>query len=110
MQTDGSRHDWLEGRGPSLSLVGAVDGATGKVSFALIQKQEDLRGCLLMLREIISRHGVPAALYSDQHRAFQRSPREPDSLAEQLGGRRRPTQFARALVEVDIGLILAHTP
>ena len=110
LQTNGSRHDCLVGRGPSLTLVGAVDGATGTVPFALFRKQEDLRGHLPLLREIISRHGVPAALYSDQNRVFQRSPSEPDSLAERLGGRRRPTQFARALVELDLGLILAHTP
>ena len=49
-------------------------------------------------------------LYSDRHGIFQRSPKEPESLAEQLRGRRDPTQFARALEELDIGLILAHTP
>ena len=31
----GLRHDWLQGRGPYLTLVGAVDDATGKVPFAL---------------------------------------------------------------------------
>jgi hypothetical protein len=30
LQTDASRHDWLEGRGPYLTLIGAVDDATGK--------------------------------------------------------------------------------
>ncbi|GEM_PF-3902612 len=33
LQIDGSRHDWLEGRGPWLSLIGAIDDATGKVPF-----------------------------------------------------------------------------
>ena len=65
---------------------------------------------MLMLRETIEHHGVPLALYSDRHGLFQRSPKEPESLAEQLRGRRDPTQFARALEELDIGLILAHTP
>ena len=37
-------------------------------------------------------------------------PKEPESLAEQLRGRRDPTQFGRALEELDIRLILAHTP
>ena len=39
LQTDGSRHDWLEGRGPYLTLVGAVDDATGTVPFALFRQQ-----------------------------------------------------------------------
>ncbi len=110
LQIDGSRHDWLEGRGPRLTLIGAVDDATGTVPFALFREQEDAHGYLLMLKEIIGRRGVPLALYSDRHSIFQRSPREPESLAEQLRGRRDPTQFARALGELGIELILAHTP
>ena len=110
LQIDGSHHDWLEGRGPRLTLIGAVDDATGTVPFALFRHQEDAHGYMLMLREIIDRHGVPLALYSDRHGIFQRSPKEPESLAEQLRGRRAPTQFGRALQELDIQLILAHTP
>ena len=110
LQVDGSRHDWLEGRGPHLSLVGAVDDATGTVPFALFRQQEDAHGYMLILKDIIERHGVPLALYSDRHGIFQRSPKEPESLAEQLRGRRDPTQLGRALEELDIRLILAHTP
>ena len=110
LQIDGSRHDWLEGRGPRLTLIGAVDDATGTVPFALFREQEDAHGYLLMLKEIIERRGVPMALYSDRHSIFQRSPQEVESRDEQLQGRREPTQFARALEELGIKLILAHTP
>ena len=110
LQIDGSRHDWLEGRGPYLTLVGAVDDATGKVSFALFREQEDAHGYLLMLREIIDHHGVPLALYSDRHGIFHRSTNEPETIAEQLRGRPDPTQFGRALQELDIRLIMAPTP
>ena len=110
LQIDGSRHDWLQGRGPYLTQIGAVDDATGTVSFALFRQQEDAHGYMLMLKDIIDHHGVPLALYSDRHGIFQRSPKEPESLAEQLGGRRDPTQFGRALEELDIRLILAHSP
>ena len=110
LQIDGSRHNWLDGRGPHLTLIGAVDDATGTVPFALFRQQEDAHGYMLMLREIIDRHGIPTALYSDRHSIFQNSTREPESLEEQLRGRRDPTQFARALEELGIRLILAHTP
>ena len=110
LQIDGSRHDWLQGRGPHLTLVGAVDDATGTVPFALFRQQEDAHGYMLMLKGIIDRHGVPLALYNDRHSLFQRSPKEPESLDEQLRGRRDPTQFGRALEELDIRLIMAHTP
>ena len=110
LQIDGSRHNWLEGRGPHLTLIGSVDDATGTVPFALFRQQEDAHGYMLMVREIIARHGIPMALYSDRHSIFQNSTREPESLEEQLRGRRDPTQFARALEELGIRLILAHTP
>ena len=110
LQVDGSQHDWLEGRGPYLTLVGAIDDATGTVPFALFREQEDAHGYMLMLKNIIEHNGVPLALYSDRHSIFQRSPKEPESLEEQLRGRRNPTQFARALKELRIELILAYTP
>jgi len=31
LQVDGSPHDWLQGRGPRLCLIGAIDDATSKV-------------------------------------------------------------------------------
>ena len=34
LQIDGSPHDWLEGRGPRLTLIGAIDDATGKLVYA----------------------------------------------------------------------------
>ena len=37
LQIDGSRHDWLQGRGPYLTLVGAADDATGTVPFRPVQ-------------------------------------------------------------------------
>ena len=110
LQVDGSWHDWLVGRGPNLTLVGAVDDATGTVPAALFREQEDAHGYMLMLKKTIERHGVPVALYSDRHGIFQRSAKEPESLAEQLRGRRAPTQFGRALQELDIDLVLARTP
>ena len=65
---------------------------------------------MLLLKDIIERHGVLLALYSDRHGIFQRSPKEPENLDEQLRGRRDPTQFGRALEELDIRLIMTHTP
>lgn len=110
LQIDGSRHDWLEGRGPYLTLVAAVDDATGTVPYALFREQEDAQGYFLLLREVIYRKGIPLALYSDQHGIFQRSPREPQTLEEQLCGEREPTQFGRALKELGIQPIFALSP
>ncbi len=110
LQIDGSKHDWLEGRGPYLTLIAAIDDATSTVPFALFRDQEDAHGYLLMLRHIIQDKGIPLALYSDRHGIFQRSPKEPESLREQLRGKRDATQFGRALQELGIERIVAYTP
>ncbi len=110
LQVDGSKHDWLEGRGPQLVLVGAVDDATGEVVQALFREQEDAQGYLLLLRDIVRERGLPLAWYSDRHSIFQRNGKEPWTLAEELAGRREPTQVARALESLGISLICALSP
>ena len=110
LQVDGSRHDWLEGRGPPLTLVGAVDDATGDIPSALFREQEDAQGYLMLLRESVRNRGVPVAWYSDRHGIFQRNDKEPWTLAEELAGRREPTQLARALEQLGITLITASSP
>ena len=54
LQTDGSPHDWLEGRGPKLCLIGAIDDATSEVVYAHFQPQENTAGYIRMLRSITS--------------------------------------------------------
>jgi hypothetical protein len=110
LQVDGSRHDWLQGRGPYLTLVGAIDDATGTVPYALFREQEDAQGYFLLLRETIGAKGIPLALYSDRHSIFQVNPKQPESLEEQLAGERQPTQFGRALKELGIQSIVALSP
>jgi len=110
LQVDGSPHRWLEERGPELTLIGAIDDATGAVPYALFRKQEDTQGYFLLLRGLLERQGIPQALYSDRHSIFQRSARESETLEEQLAGKRRPTQFGDALERLDIQLILAQSP
>jgi len=110
LQVDGSQHDWLEGRGPRLVLVGAVDDATGELVHALFREQEDAQGYLILLRESVGKKGLPIAWYSDRHSIFVRNDKEPWTLAEELAGRREPTQVARALESLGINLILARSP
>ena len=110
LQVDGSDHDWLEGRGPKLVLIGAVDDATGELVHAVFREHEDAQGYLTLLRETVRKRGIPVAWYSDRHGIFRRNGKEAWTLTEQLAGRREPTQVARALEEMGITLILAHSP
>jgi transposase len=105
LQLDGSRHDWLEGRGPWLTLVGAIDDATGMVPAATFRDQEDAAAYFEILASTIAGHGLPGALYHDRHSAFAPTspePTEPGAPAEL-------SQVGRALVELGIGSIVART-
>ena len=110
LQIDASRDDWLEGRDPYLSLIGAIDDATGKVPYALFRAEEDAQGYVLLLRHIVENQGIPEAVYHDRHGIFERSRREPETLEEQLAGTRKPTQFGRMLEELGIISITSLSP
>jgi len=107
---DASRHDWLEGRGPELTLIGFQDDATAQILAAHFQLEaENTLGYLRTLRTLIATHGIPLSLYRDRHSIFQRN----DShwtLAEQLAGKQAPTQLGRALDELGIEQIPAYSP
>lgn len=108
LQCDASIHDWLEGRGPRLALVAAIDDATNEVSGAQFREQEDAAGYFLMLRSISQSHGLPLALYADRHTIFQ-SPAKA-TLEQELAGALPKSQFGRLLDELQIELVAAHSP
>lgn len=110
VQIDGSRHDWLEGRGPWMTLIGAIDDATGKVLHALFCEQEDAVGYFQLMQRVVTDFGVPLAIYHDGHAVFEHAEHGPLSLEEQLEGERRPTQFGRLMVELDITSIRSRSP
>ena len=110
LQLDSSRHDWLQGRGPFLTLVGAIDDATNIVPYALFRESEDAQGYFLLMQQIVRTSGRPLAIYRDRHGIFERPPSERETLAEQLRGTREPTQFGRLLTELTIRSIAARSP
>jgi transposase len=110
LQADGSRHDWLEGRGPWLTLVGAVDDATGVLTGAVFREQEDAAGYFTVLAQTVRRFGLPLALYTDRHGIFVKDPDRPLTLSEQLEGRRGGTQVGRALEALGVHWIGARSP
>jgi transposase len=110
LQVDGSDHDWLEGRGPRLTLLSAIDDATGEVVAALFRKEEDAHGYMLLLHQIVVQRGIPLAIYADQHSIFLHTPGDKETIDEQLAGRRAPTQLGRILDDLQIEMITALSP
>jgi len=112
LQIDGSRHAWLEERGPWLSLIAAIDDATGKLAAAVFREEEDAAGYFLLVQQLVERHGRPLALYHDRHGIFAQTGKatEADTIKEQLAGKQDPTQFGRLLEELAITSIAARSP
>src|SRR5215471_18699565 len=108
LQVDGSPHDWLEGRGPRLCLIGAIDDATGKVVGAFFEEAESSWAYFKLFSEIFKQHGLPQSVYSDRHSVFW-TDREP-TVEEQLINKRPTTEVGRGLEELGVTLILAGSP
>lgn len=110
VQLDGSQHRWLGADTPLVVLLAAIDDATGAVVGALFREQEDAAGYLDLLLGLVQGVGCPHAVYHDGHGIFLRPARERESLAEQLRGHRAPTQVGRALQQLGIRSVRAHSP
>ncbi len=109
LQVDGSPHDWLEGRGPQITLLGFQDDATGKVVGTEFLPTETAFGYFRVFRGILRRYGVPLSLYGDRCGVFVRND-DHWTVEEELAGRQQPTQFGRALEQLGVTFIAAHSP
>ncbi|MEK7731788.1 MAG: ISNCY family transposase, partial [Planctomycetota bacterium] len=104
---DSSEHAWLEDRGPKLVLIAMIDDATSRIWGRFVAHdttEENLR----TLEGWLRRWGRPVALYTDKDSIFQ--PAGPVPVDAQLRGEPARTQFGRALSELGIGWIAAHSP
>jgi transposase len=108
VQLDGSPHDWLEGRGGRLTLVEFVDDATSR-AYGRFYPEETTQAVMDCLGRYARRHGLPRALYVDKDSIYTVNNREPTG-SEILAGREPKTQFARAMKELDVEVILANSP
>jgi len=107
---DGSRHDWLQGRGPMLCLMGAVDDATGELlPGAHFVEQECAAGYLKVLKAIAEEKGLPWSAYMDQHGSLKRND-DHWTLEEERRGAQHPTHVGQALAALEIEVIYALSP
>jgi len=104
---DSSPYRWLEERGPAAHLIALIDDASSRVWGRLVahdSTEENLR----TFGGWLKRHGRPLALYTDKNSLFVTS--RPVERQEQLRGAPARTQFGRALAELGIDWIAAHSP
>jgi hypothetical protein len=97
-QMDGSHHDWFEGRGPRCVLMVVIDDATN-LTYARFYPAETTEAAFDVWGRWVKRQGVPRSVYVDRHSIYR-----DDDHPE------KPTQFGRAMKELNVELICAHSP
>lgn len=106
---DGSPHPWFGPDHPPCCLMAALDDATGKILAARFFSFEGTEGYLWLLRQMVSRHGIPLTIYQDRHGSLKRND-DHWTLEEELAGRQEPTQVGHALRALGIQPIFALSP
>jgi hypothetical protein len=112
VQWDTSEHAWLEERGPKLYLISMIDDATSRIHARFVlhdSTEENMR----LLWSYVEAHGRPLSFYTDKASLFRTAPKIPRNLKEVCRDEREPlppTQIGRALAEVGIVWIAAHSP
>jgi transposase len=108
LQWDTSVHAWLEDRGPArMYLVGMIDDASNTLHARFVEADSTEQN-LRVLWSYLERYGRPQAVYTDKAGMFQPTlargwkTDDPEPRAE--------TQIGRALRELGIEWIAAHSP
>src|SRR5450755_460964 len=104
---DSSPFRWLEDRGPACHLIALIDDATSRI-WGRFTEHDTTEENLRTLEGWLRRYGRPVAEYTDKNSIFQKA--GPQPLLEQLRGDPLRTQFGRALHELGIEWIAAHSP
>lgn len=111
VQWDTSDHDWLEGRGEEILLINMIDDATSRW-FARFVSSDSTVENMNHLERYSKKHGRPLAYYTDKAAIFQTAEKTKRD-GSRLGKSREelpPTQIGRALQELGIPWIAAHSP
>lgn len=107
MQWDTSGHDWLEGPGPKLDWIAMIDDATSELTARLALSDSTAEN-LELLGESLQRYGGPLEFYTDKASLFVVN--RPLHYNKHLPGEAPKTQIGRALEELGIGWMRAHSP
>ena len=111
VQWDTSDHDWLEGRGEPIYLIAMIDDATSRL-FARFARHDSTEENMRLLWRYVEKFGRPLKFYTDKasifHTAEKRRRDEPGVDKDPV--EMPPTQIGRALQELGMVWIGAHSP
>jgi transposase len=110
VQWDTSEHDWLEGRGEKLYLIAMIDDATSRL-FARFVRHDSTEENMKLLWSYLEKFGRPVAFYTDKASLFRNNEkrRRDEPGVDKDPVEMPPTQIGRALRELGITWIAAHS-
>ena len=106
VQWDTSVHNWLEGRSERIYLIAMIDDASSQV-FAQFVSNDTGEENMRVLWAYLERYGRPLDFYTDKAAMFEVTPKQTAGKDTQD---MPATQITRALAELGIGRISAHSP
>jgi transposase len=104
LQMDGSHHDWFEGRGPRCVLVAYIDDATGS-AYGRFYGYEGTIPAMDSFKRYITTYGLPMSVYVDKHTTYKSWARR-----DEFHETEPISQFGRALQELGVKMLHAHSP
>lgn len=107
VQLDGSHHDWFEGRRDKAVLMVMVDDATNRTG-ARFSEGETTRASYDVFAAWVRKNGVPGSLYVDRDSIYRCE--RVATVHEQIAGQEPRTQFGRAMEQLGVEVIMAHSP
>jgi transposase len=111
VQWDTSEHDWLEGRGEMLYLIAMIDDATSRL-FARFVRHDSTEENMRLLWSYLQKFGRPLGFYTDKASLFRNNEkrRRDEPAVDKDPAEMPPTQIGRALRELGIVWMAAHSP
>lgn len=110
LQADATPHAWFGGN-EQYALHGFIDDATGAVTGLYMCKNECLLGYNEVLRQTLTRYGIPQSLYPDRYSVFFVNPKKEPTVQEQLEGTSKTlTQFGKIVERLGIDMFPALSP
>jgi transposase len=107
LQMDGSHHDWLEGRGPELVLMGCIDDATN-IAYGRFHDYEGTLPVMDIFERYVEKYGLPMKAYVDCHTTYKASKQITEW--DEVEGIESLSQFERAMKELGVEVIHASSP
>jgi len=101
-QLDGSYHAWFENRSEKCFLLVFIDDATSEILWLEFAKSESTFALMQATKNYLKKRGRPLAFYTDFASVYHVHLNNKDGY--------KKTQYQRALKELDIDLIHAHSP